>query len=258
MEKISTKFSSGHMPAIQPAGRPKPPNLDLGKNVVSSPRGFSEEMSSWVCRVSFFLFFRLLRALVEIRRLVGSVHQATSSTQLDIQQQFEWYILLHVFLLKITHLLQVLENQPDVESRQIKLPGYPQELGEVEKNKKKFTRHTQLDISLLKPRGEETTFFPKSRYGGFQVLGDPQAILLAYAQMKISSSKCFPFFSFYPPPNFSTPPCFGFLDSEVCEALWCLFCASESNLPFSWIGAICFLLAPATHTTPCAQLKKKR
>ena len=48
-----------------------------------------------------------------------------------------------------------MQGRPDFESRQTKLLGYAQELGEVEKNKKKFTRHTHLAIPLLKPRGEK-------------------------------------------------------------------------------------------------------
>ena len=54
-----------------------------------------------------------------------------------------------------------MQGQPDFESRRTKLLGYPQELGEVEKNKKKFTRQAHLDISLLKLRDKEIYVFPQ-------------------------------------------------------------------------------------------------
>ena len=133
-------------------------------SLISFPRGSSKEMARWACRVNFFYFFRLLRALagirvawfVEIRRLVGSLvlakdmlfsvskHVKKSATRTTTKCSAEYLIL---------------QGQPDVESRRTKLPGYPQELGEVEKNKKKFTRRAHLTISLLKPRGEEINVF---------------------------------------------------------------------------------------------------
>ena len=114
---------------------------------------------------TFFYFFRLLRALagiriawfVEIRRLVGSLvphkdmvfsvrkHAVKCTTRTTSKCPAEYLIL---------------QVQPDVESRRTKLPGYPQELGEVGKNKKKFVRHAHLAISLLKPRGKEIREFP--------------------------------------------------------------------------------------------------
>ena len=118
-----------------------------GNSLISLPRGFSKEMARWACRTNFFLFFRLLRALagirvawfVEIRRLVGSLvpykdmlfsvrkHAAKCTTRTTTKYPAECLML---------------QSQPDVESRRTKLPGYLQELWEVEKNKKKFTRHT--------------------------------------------------------------------------------------------------------------------
>ncbi len=114
---------------------------------------------------TFFYFFRLLRALsgirvawfVEIWRLVGSLvphkdmlfsvrkHAAKCTTWTTTKCPAEYLIL---------------QGQPDVESRRTKLPGYPQELGEVDKNKKKFVRDAHLAISLLKPRGKEIREFP--------------------------------------------------------------------------------------------------
>ena len=65
-----------------------------------------------------------------------------------------------VYLPRDAYIYAVPENHPDLESRRTKLPGYLQELGEVEKNKKKFVRHAHLAISLLKPRGKEIREFP--------------------------------------------------------------------------------------------------
>ena len=88
---------------------------------------------------NFFYFFRFFRALagirvawfVEIRRLVDSVardkdvlfsvrkHAVKCATPTTTKCPAEYLIL---------------QGQPDVESRQTKLPACPQELGEVEKN----------------------------------------------------------------------------------------------------------------------------
>ena len=126
------------------------------------------------------------------------------------------------FLTEITHLLQVLESRPDVESRRTKLLEYPQELVELEKkNKKKSTRHPHLAISLLNREENKSTIFLKPRYS---VLGRPAGYMAGICPDENFFRNFWKFFlnlrevlnSLY----------FGLLESEVCEALWRLFCAA--------------------------------
>ena len=115
---------------------------------------------------TFFYFFRLLRALagirvaqfIKIRRLVGCLvphkdmifsvrkHVTKCTTPTTTKCLDEYFML---------------QGQPDVESRRTNLPGYPQELGKVGKNKKKFVRHAHLAISLLTLQGQEINVFPQ-------------------------------------------------------------------------------------------------
>ena len=95
----------------------------------------------------------------------------------------------------------MLQGQPDVESRRTKLPGYPQELREVEKNKKKFVRRAHLTISLLKPRDKEIREFPL-----YQIWAEMAMSQLKSSRIAISSNlpNFFPFFS--KPPETSEYP----------------------------------------------------
>ena len=120
-----------------------------------------------------------------------------SSIQRDIYCMFCEHKLQHVRLPKETNILQVLQSQPEVESRRTKLPGYPQELGEVQNIKKKFTRHTHLDISLLKLRGEEIQEFSLCQPLRFGATPQPKSSRIAISSRM---SKFSLFFSKSPEP----------------------------------------------------------
>ena len=136
------------------------------KTLFRASKTIVRKWRDWHVGRTFFYFFRLLQAFASIRvawfvRIRCPVGPLVVKTAVIIQVNQHGTKCAVKVTYRLSATLLVVESQPDSESEQTKLLGYSQNLGEVEKNKKKFVQLAHLAISLLKPRGEEIDVFPQ-------------------------------------------------------------------------------------------------